>query len=205
MTRFRKRTMYNTMLDSHHSLCGDTRYACTPHPGLRAPRATAGKPPSLVAAAYLAGLTAPLVGSDAVTVAGPVAVTSPLRARAVRASTSSGRPELVEGRGKAGPGAIDIVGGLKVERLIATGHSQSAGRLYTYATRSCGIISGMRSAASGCPNTPCQRQPIQARMAAGCSAVCWVRTSRSTPRVSPACIPRMTRTSRRRRTSPRKI
>jgi hypothetical protein len=32
-------------------------------------------------------------------------------------------------RGRAGK---DIMGGLRVERLIATGHSQSAGRLYTY-------------------------------------------------------------------------
>jgi hypothetical protein len=59
-------------------------------------------------------------------------------ARAVRPSARSGRPEPVEGRGAAGtavrPAGPDVMGGLKVERLIATGHSQSAGRLYTYFT-----------------------------------------------------------------------
>ncbi len=30
------------------------------------------------------------------------------------------------------PGAVNIVGGLRVQRLFATGHSQSAGRLATY-------------------------------------------------------------------------
>ena len=39
---------------------------------------------------------------------------------------------LAGGAGRRAPAGVDVVGGLRVQRLFATGHSQSAGRLATY-------------------------------------------------------------------------